>query len=70
MGDVVPINDVLKKNGSDSSLIRSVENTYVVPVSLTSLESSALKSECSLPRPSLGGGLVVSKRKLTRVIVP
>jgi hypothetical protein len=45
-------------------------NDVVVPVSLTSLESSALESECSLPRARLGGGLVVSKRKLARVVVP
>jgi hypothetical protein len=45
-------------------------NDVVVPVSLTSLESSALESECSLPRASLGGGLVVGKRKLARVVVP
>lgn len=52
-------------------------NDVVVPVSLTSLESSALESECSLPRASLGGlggglvgGLVGGKRKLARVVVP
>jgi len=45
-------------------------NDVVVPVSLTSLESRALESECSLPRASLGGGLVVSKRKLARIVVP
>jgi hypothetical protein len=45
-------------------------NDVVVPVSLTSLESSALESECSLPRTRLARGLVVSKRKLTRVVVP
>lgn len=70
MGDVVPINDVLRTNTLESSLIGSVENTYVVPVSLTSLESSALESEGSLPRASLGGRLVVSKRKLASVVVP
>jgi hypothetical protein len=42
----------------------------VVPVSLTSLESSALESECSLPRASLGGGLIVGKGKLAGVVVP
>jgi hypothetical protein len=45
-------------------------NDVVVPVSLTSLESSALESECSLPRARFGGGLVVGKRKLARVVVP
>jgi hypothetical protein len=45
-------------------------NDVVVPVSLTSLECGALESECSLPCASLGGGLVGSKRKLTRVVVP
>jgi hypothetical protein len=45
-------------------------NDVVVPVSLTSLESSALESECSLPCASLGGGLVVGKGKLASVVVP
>jgi hypothetical protein len=44
-------------------------NDVVVPVSLTRLESSALESECSLPRPRLGG-LVGGKRKLAIVVVP
>jgi hypothetical protein len=44
----------------------------VVPVSLTSLESSALESECALPCTTLGGGLVLvlGKRKLSRVVIP
>jgi hypothetical protein len=45
-------------------------NDVVVPVSLTSLESSALESECPFPCASLGGGLVVAKGKLARVVVP
>jgi hypothetical protein len=42
----------------------------VVPVSLTSLESSALEAEGAFPRTSLGGGLVVRKGKLSAVVVP
>lgn len=45
-------------------------NDVVVPVSLTSLESSALEAEGALPRASLGGGLVVGKGKLPGVVVP
>ncbi len=71
MGDMVPINDVLKSNMLGGELIGNPwGGTYVVPVSLTSLESSALKPECSLPRTRLGGGLVVREGKLARVVVP
>jgi len=45
-------------------------DNVVVPVSLTSLESSALEAEGTLPCPSFGGGLVVGKGKLSAVIVP
>lgn len=37
---------------------------------MTSLESSALEAEGAFPRASLGGGLVVGKGKLSRVVVP
>jgi hypothetical protein len=70
VGDMVPINYVLRSNPLGNSFMGRAGKTYVVPVSLTSLECSALKSECSLPRASLGGGLVVGKRKLARVVVP
>lgn len=42
----------------------------VVPVSLTSLEGSALEAEGAFPRTSLGGGFVVGKGKLSAVVVP
>jgi len=42
----------------------------VIPVSLSRLECGALESECTLPRTGLGGSLVLSKRKLTGVVVP
>jgi hypothetical protein len=42
----------------------------VVPVSLTSLKSSALEAEGALPRTSLAGVLVVGEGKLSGVVVP
>lgn len=45
-------------------------NDVVIPVSLSRLECSALKSECSLPRTGFRGSLVLGKRKLARVVVP
>jgi hypothetical protein len=42
----------------------------VVPVSLTSLESSAREAEGAFPRTSLAGVLVVGKGKLSVVVVP
>jgi len=42
----------------------------VVPVSLASLESGALESECALPRAGLGGSIVLSEGKLTSVVIP
>jgi hypothetical protein len=45
-------------------------NDVVVPISLTSLKSSALEAEGALPRTSLAGVLVVGKGKLSSVVVP
>ena len=66
---MVSIDDVLLSNLLEQRIKEAVI-TYVVPVSLTSLESSALKSEGTLPCASLGGGLVVGKGKLASVVVP
>lgn len=42
--------------------------TYVVPVSLTLLESGALEAESALPRAGLGG--ILGERELAVVAVP
>ena len=45
-------------------------STYVVPVALTLLEHGTLELECSLPGTLLLGVLILSERKLARVVVP
>lgn len=45
-------------------------NDVVVPVSLSRLESCALKSEGSLECTRFGGRLVLGERKLTGIVVP
>jgi hypothetical protein len=42
----------------------------VIPVSLTRYESSALKSESTLPATGFGGSLVFGEWELTSVVVP
>jgi hypothetical protein len=42
----------------------------VVPVPLSCLKCCPLKSECTFPRTGLGGSLILSKGKLTGVVVP
>lgn len=53
-----------------ASGLNSSVQAYVVPVSLTLLEHGTLKLERSLPRATLAGVLILSKRKLASVIIP
>jgi len=42
----------------------------VIPVSLTGLKSTALKSESAFPATGFGGRFVLGKWELTSIIVP
>jgi len=58
--------------GGHSGVVGDVVSVddVVVPVSLTSLESSTLELEGALPGAGLGGSLILSKGKLSRVVIP
>jgi len=45
-------------------------HTYIVPISLTRLKRRALKPKCTFPRTRFGGSLVLSKGKLSGIVVP
>lgn len=42
----------------------------VIPIPLTRLKSGALKSESTFPATRFGRSLVLSKRKLTSIVIP